>query len=631
MIWNSPHIPTSVLLSNPYVFTTVQTVRRNALGTTTQNGYAVENTTAATSSVQQVSPAFTRTGRGWKTNSTGSSQTVSFRDFVLPVSWAAAPTGVLKFQSSINGASFSDVFTIDSAWNIVSTGKATFNDVAKVSKIWNNYLPGTTDHLNLQNPGGSYTHIAFEFASSVIKSSITAKSDGTIQFKNTGAGQIEFHGWNSNIWSVYQISYIGSSGFWTSQNVVAGWYMSAWQVSQGHSIMHINGSQWHKWRYITQSTTLGLYDYIALVNTADAEACVWTPSTTSCSGYNSWNCTSHAGCSWTSINCPDYNGNQSGCESSPGCSWETASCSGFGDEWTCNGYGGCSWTYETLGCDWFGNEMDCTGHSGCSWNPESTSSCSGFGDESTCNSYSGCSWTITPYNCSEYFFDESSCNAQSGCSWNGSSCDGTFNVDTCEWSYVSSPANCSGSYNNYYCSGTYVTGNCVGTGWYCWGTVTCSWYGSQSPCEAETGCNWETGVTIDLPNIDSVIDGNNVWRPYFIQKIDNSAWTLLVSPYSWQTIEWASNISTTTQYASWLLYPFKATENCNIFETSGACGAASWCAWTYYECSSFSNSEDCSAQSGCSWDWSFCTGQYGWYCSGTHIISKQWHKMLVRS
>ena len=41
------------------------------------NGFLGSNTTPATSGNQQVSPAYVRTGQGWKTTSTAASQSVS--------------------------------------------------------------------------------------------------------------------------------------------------------------------------------------------------------------------------------------------------------------------------------------------------------------------------------------------------------------------------------------------------------------------------------------------------------------------------------------------------------------------------------------------------------------------------
>lgn len=81
------------------------TVTLPALATTTTPAWSLINSTAALVGAQvQVSPALILEGQGWKTNATAGSQSVRFRQSVLPVTGAAAPAGLLLFQSDINGA-----------------------------------------------------------------------------------------------------------------------------------------------------------------------------------------------------------------------------------------------------------------------------------------------------------------------------------------------------------------------------------------------------------------------------------------------------------------------------------------------------------------------------------------------
>lgn len=91
-------------------------VRTDALGTTqvTTAGLALVNETAAAAGAQQISPAIRWKGYGWKTTATAASQSVEFRADVLPVQGTSAPTGSLRFQSSINGGAFSDAMTLTS-------------------------------------------------------------------------------------------------------------------------------------------------------------------------------------------------------------------------------------------------------------------------------------------------------------------------------------------------------------------------------------------------------------------------------------------------------------------------------------------------------------------------------------
>lgn len=89
----------------------------NSLGTTQTltSGLVLENTTAATSGNQQISPALRLSGKGWKTNATAASQDVSMVMDVLPVQGTTAPAAQFRLRQSVNGGAFTDVFTIASA------------------------------------------------------------------------------------------------------------------------------------------------------------------------------------------------------------------------------------------------------------------------------------------------------------------------------------------------------------------------------------------------------------------------------------------------------------------------------------------------------------------------------------
>lgn len=82
------------------------------LGVTTTNVWMLENTTAAAAGVQQISPPFVQRGRGWATNSGGSSQTVDFYQYVLPVQGTANPTGSWNLSASINGGALVNYFNV---------------------------------------------------------------------------------------------------------------------------------------------------------------------------------------------------------------------------------------------------------------------------------------------------------------------------------------------------------------------------------------------------------------------------------------------------------------------------------------------------------------------------------------
>ena len=91
------------------------TLELDALGATTQNYLLFNNATAAAVGAQQYSPAESFCGQGWKTTSTAASQSVCFRDYVIPVQGSTAPTGIWSLEAAVNGGSFASVLQINSA------------------------------------------------------------------------------------------------------------------------------------------------------------------------------------------------------------------------------------------------------------------------------------------------------------------------------------------------------------------------------------------------------------------------------------------------------------------------------------------------------------------------------------
>jgi hypothetical protein len=99
-------------------------IAETALGVTPDNakGLFLVNSTAAAAGAQQISPAIHWQGQGWKTNATAASQSVDFREYVLPVQGAANPTGQLIYQFSVNGGAYSSIFGIGSAGQLLLGG-----------------------------------------------------------------------------------------------------------------------------------------------------------------------------------------------------------------------------------------------------------------------------------------------------------------------------------------------------------------------------------------------------------------------------------------------------------------------------------------------------------------------------
>jgi hypothetical protein len=102
-----------------------------ALGTTSTARLTLANTTAAAAGAQQVSPSIVLEGQGWKTTATASSQTVRFRENVLPVQGTTNPSATWRLQSEINNSgTWSDTISVESGGSLrVSAGTATNQSV----------------------------------------------------------------------------------------------------------------------------------------------------------------------------------------------------------------------------------------------------------------------------------------------------------------------------------------------------------------------------------------------------------------------------------------------------------------------------------------------------------------------
>jgi hypothetical protein len=98
-----------------------------ALGTTSTARLTLANTTAAAAGAQQVSPSLVFEGQGWKTTATAASQTVRFRENVLPVQGTTNPSGTWQLQSEINNSG---------TWNNIITATTENSVVAFPGMAW---------------------------------------------------------------------------------------------------------------------------------------------------------------------------------------------------------------------------------------------------------------------------------------------------------------------------------------------------------------------------------------------------------------------------------------------------------------------------------------------------------------
>lgn len=102
----------------------------NSLGAVvgTTSGLYLANTTAAALGAQQYSAPIIQEGQGWKT--TGSaSQSIKFREYVLPIQGAANATAIRWVESSVGGGAFGNGFGFNTSGNLG------FNVTAPVARV----------------------------------------------------------------------------------------------------------------------------------------------------------------------------------------------------------------------------------------------------------------------------------------------------------------------------------------------------------------------------------------------------------------------------------------------------------------------------------------------------------------
>lgn len=517
-----------VTISTDQNVTGTKTLLKTALASTTTDGWVMSNTTAAvTGSRIQVSPAIRRRWYGW--NSGGSaSQSIDFRDYVLPETWASGAHGYWVMQGSRNGASFVDLFTLKTTGEILQTVQSGMWAVTglEINAPFANSTPGTTRHVRLKN-GSGVGFIDWTNTSDIIKGSIGVEiGNGDMNFYSSTGRSFYFYN-NPTSPSLYAQIY----GGWIYNNGGSfnGGRLTAGSANTSPPTTFSNyGSTSLKTTILTTNTTL-TYDYTqVIVDCSSNNLCTGTPSVTTCSSYTA--------------------SGQAICESHLPCTWNAGtSCSIYDNEY---GMGSCSWqgwcTVVTSACTWW-DETSCLANDdayggSCTWT-EGFASCSAFdGNEATCIATSGC----TPQygDCSAYSDgggDGAACYAAYGgaCSYDSGSgaCTGTPYLNSCTGSYSTGFA-CGGNYNTGSCSGTFGTS--------CDGTATCGWYGTEVDCEAEAWCNWTSGVTITLPS-------SPVEQTYWIAK-DYTSGTLTILPNSGDTVNNTSSItSSSTAWPWWML------------------------------------------------------------------------------
>lgn len=379
----------------------------------------------------------------------------------------------------------------------------------------------TTQHIKLSNSGNN-TWITSYFAG-VQKGAMGWDNSGIMRFYASG-NTYKFH---SGVTGTTLIAEIYAGGFYNNGgNFNAGRVTAGSATVSPPTTFSNYGSTSLKTTIITTNTTL-TDDYTqVIVDCSSNDVCTGTPSVTDCSTYTGSGqatCESHLPCAWNAGSSCSAFDNEFGmgtCSGTSGCSANTSSCSPYNsDQTTCEAaddtYGGsCTWDAGSNTCP----SQDCTTCASAGCSPNLGGDCSVFsdggGDGTACYAApcGACSYDSGSGVCSGYYF---------------TSCDGDNTTPSC--------------------NGTYYTGGCSGTyGAACTGTATCSGYGSETPCEAEAGCNWTSGVEITLP-------ASPVEQTYWIAK-DYTAGALTILPNSGQTVNNTTSItSSSTAGVGWML------------------------------------------------------------------------------
>lgn len=103
-----------------HAFTAAQSVTTAPAANTAAAGLTLADTTAASTGNQQYSPYVYQEGRGWKTTATAASQSVIFRNGVVPVQGTTNPTGNWNLDFNINGAGFTNGISYNSTTGLTA-------------------------------------------------------------------------------------------------------------------------------------------------------------------------------------------------------------------------------------------------------------------------------------------------------------------------------------------------------------------------------------------------------------------------------------------------------------------------------------------------------------------------------
>lgn len=100
-------------------------LKTGATGNTIYDGVLLTNTTTASSGQQMYSPALHFSGQGWKTTATAASQSVDFKNYLIPIQSTTNPSYQLVWDGSVNGGAYTTLLSIDNFGSLFIAGTFT--------------------------------------------------------------------------------------------------------------------------------------------------------------------------------------------------------------------------------------------------------------------------------------------------------------------------------------------------------------------------------------------------------------------------------------------------------------------------------------------------------------------------
>lgn len=519
---------------------------------------------------------------GWNTFITLSANGLYKLKLTTLNTWALVitPSNTARFKIKKSTHSYKKL-----VWGTSRSGTS-FQEKLVTSLDHSNYQPGTNDHHEYVNPTGGYIHIPFKFWTTQ-KSAISALSWGGLEILSTSSNILTLKSWSS-MTSQTAYMYLTSSGILSTGYGMFNGKIVAWsQDTTLNAKLVAYGSFMTKSRVINEQNAVFWDDVIHILDTTNATWCVLKSghSLTPCSSYGSQSACEAKAYLWcyfqVTLTCSDYNWYPEDC-ANVWCSPVEANCSElWWDEYTCN---------NTYPCYFSMSEQYCSDYN---W------------DETACvdNSWNWCSPVYDDYDDSNSMY-YSEYTDQWTCETNG----GTWVEDSwCRWPYMQ----CDGTIFYSYCEGwSYQTWECGGgTLGSCYGTPSCWNISTQTPCNAETDCEWTNNLWVLLPN--STTFWKQAWWVYSGMTLNYKA---IILGTGWVSVsaQWSDKYEDDTQIKT---LNYLKRYDFSFFGLPGDCTDFDW------------DEDTCNNNSWCSPQYEYDEGTmeyiYTW-CLWSYIKTRRW-------